>query len=321
MQSLEISILKTVTYFDVFNYPLTIDEIIFFLDCSATEKETSAALNNLIRNKQLWQFDHFYSLKNEPSIVSRRIKGNKLAVNHIKKARSVAKFLSWMPYIKGIAISGSLSKNFADENSDLDFFIITKANRLWIVRIMYSVLYKIACAARMKEWFCLNYFIDELDLKVKEQNIFTAVEISTLMPLKGKAVFNNFFEANNWVFQYQPNCMPNYTCMKDKAPVIPKQFAEWIMNAEFGNKFDDKLLAIFKKRFERILAENKLSDKGLTIGAFEASKHACRPMAEYFQPKILNKFHERFTIVKNKYWEIKNKEALIWKKRTANEIN
>jgi predicted nucleotidyltransferase len=52
-----------------------------------------------------------------------------LAVKHIKKAKAVAKFLSWFPYIRGIAISGSLSKNFADENSDLDFFIITAANR------------------------------------------------------------------------------------------------------------------------------------------------------------------------------------------------
>ncbi len=314
MQFLEISILKTVTYFDVFTYPLTLDEIIFFLDRPATDKEISVAINNLIRAKQLWQFDNFYSLRNESAIALRRVRGNKLAALHIKKAGSVAKFLSWMPYIKGIAISGSLSKNFADENSDLDFFIITKANRLWIVRMIYSVLYKIACAARMKKLFCLNYFIDELDLKVTEQNIFTAVEISTLMPLKGESVFRNFFEANNWVLQYHPNYIPNYTRLKDKAPVIPKRIAEWIMNFEFGNKLDNKLLAFFKKRFERVLAENKLSDKGLTIGAFEITKHACRPLPEYFQPKILNKFHERFAIIKNKYWEIINKEAVIWQK-------
>ena len=313
MYPLEISILKAVTYFDVFTYPLTADEIIFFLDRQTTEKEMADALNNLIQTQQLWQFDNFYSLRNEPGIAFRRIEGNELAESHIKKAMSVARFLSWMPYIRGIAISGSLSKNFADKNSDLDFFIITKANRLWIVRILYSVLYKIACILRIKEWFCLNYFIDELDLTIKEQNIFTAVEISTLMPLKGGNVFSNFFKANDWVFDYQPNYAPNYANMKDKAPVIPKRIVEWMMNAELGNKLDNKLLSFFKKRFDKILAENKLSDKGLIIGAFEVTKHACKPLPQYFQPKILSRFQERFALVRNKYWEMTNREMVTWK--------
>jgi hypothetical protein len=313
MYSLEISILKTVAYFDVFAYPLTPDEIVFFLDRSATEEEIAGALKYLIQTKQLWQFGNFYSLRNEPAIALRRVKGNKLAETLIKRAMSVARFLSWMPYVKGIAISGSLSKNFADGNSDLDFFIITKANRLWVVRILYSIIYKLACALRIKEWFCLNYFIDELNLAIKEQNVFTAVEISTLMPLKGEAVFSNFFEANDWVFEYLPNYSPNYANMKDKAPVISKRIAEWIMNAEFGNKLDNKLLAFFKKRFDKIFAEKKLSDKGLTIGAFEVTKHACKPLPQYFQPKILARFQERFALVRNKYWEVANKEMVTWK--------
>jgi hypothetical protein len=313
MHSLEISILKTVAYFDVFAYPLTPDEIVFFLDRSATEEDIAGALKYLIQTKQLWQFGNFYSLRNEPSIALRRVKGNELAEMLTKRAMSVARFLSWMPYIKGIGISGSLSKNFADKDSDLDFFIITKANRLWIVRILYSIIYKIASAARIKEWFCLNYFIDELNLTIKEQNIFTAVEISTLMPLKGEAVFSNFFKANDWVFEYLPNYSPDYANMKDKAPVIPKRIAEWIMNTELGNKLDNKLLVFFKRRFDRILAENKLSNKGLTIGAFEVTKHACKPLPQYFQPKILTSFQERFGLVRNKYWEMTNEEMVTWK--------
>src|SRR4029077_5054787 len=109
------------------------------------------------------------------------------------------------------------------------------ANRLWMVRILYSVLFKIATAARVKDWFCLNYFIDELDLNIKEHNIFTAVEISTLMPLKGGTIFKEFFLANNWVYQYLPNYRPNYKYLKDTSPVMPKRITEWIMNFETGN--------------------------------------------------------------------------------------
>jgi hypothetical protein len=302
MHSLEISILKTVSYFDVFAYPLTSNEIIYFLDQPATEREISPALEYLVNTKHLWQFDNFYSIRNEIALATRRVHGNMLAAKHIKNAIAVAKFISWLPYIRGIAISGSLSKNFADENSDLDFFIITAANRLWVVRILYSMLFKIATIARIKHWFCLNYFIDELGLEIKEHNLFTAVEIATLMPLKGEAVFKDFFHTNNWVYQYLPNHKSCYTYLEDTSPAIPKRIAEWTMNFEAGNKLDNKLHSFFKKRFQRILSENKLSEKGLTIGSFEADKHACKPLPQYFQPVILEKFQERFINSKDKYY-------------------
>ena len=249
----------------------------------------------------LYQLNDFYSIRNDAALIERRLNGNKLAAAHMKKAQSVARLLFWLPYVRGIAISGSLSKNFADENSDLDFFIITAANRLWIVRILYSILYKFASIAGVKHWFCLNYFVDELGLEIKERNIFTAVELSTLMPVKGADVFRSFFRVNNWVEKYLPNHIPNYSCLKEKSPGLFKRFAEWTMNFDYGNMVDNKLQAIFQKRFERQTTANKKSEKGLTIGAYEAGKHICKPLPEYFQPMILKKFEERFKAVEQKY--------------------
>jgi hypothetical protein len=312
MHSLEISILKAVTYFDVFSYPLTLSEINFFLDQSAAKEEISSAVENLVKTEDLWQFNDFYSIRNDAKLSIRRIEGNELARKYIKKARSVAKFLSWFPYIRGIAISGSLSKNFADKDSDLDFFIITKANRLWIVRILFSILCKIAYVAGITKWFCLNYFIDESHLNISERNIYTAIEISTLMPLKGKAFFMDFFKANDWVNQYLPNYVPNYIWLKDASPIMLKRIIEWTLNAEHGNKLDNRLQLIFKKRFERFLAKNIILETGFTVGSYEVTKHVCKPIPQYFQPVILAKFHERFTLAKDKYYDgIINTERIL----------
>ena len=166
--------------------------------------------------------------------------------------------------------------------------------------------------AGIKNWFCLNYFIDELNLEVKEHNVFTAVEVSTLMPLKGATIFKDFFNANDWVYKYQPNYQPDYQYLKDISPIIPKRIAEWAMNFEHGNKLDNKLQSFFKKRFERMTMENKVSEKGLTIGAYKAEKHACKPLPQYFQPKILAKFHERFKYIEDKYSsQSTNKEKVL----------
>ena len=57
--------------------------------------------------------------------------------------------------------------------------------------------------------------------------------------------------------------------------------------------------------------ENKQSEKGLTIGAYKAEKHSCKPLPQYFQPKILTKFHERFKNVEEKYYQLINKEKAL----------
>jgi hypothetical protein len=73
------------------------------------------------------------------------------------------------------------------------------------------------------------------------------------------------------------------------------------MNFKIGNKIDNKFLFLFKKRFDKILSKNMVSDKGMVIGSFEASKHACKPLPQYFQPQILSKFQKNFQQILNRY--------------------
>ena len=119
----------------------------------------------------------------------------------IKVSRKIAKF----PYVKGVCLSGALSKGFYDDDGDFDFFIITKPNRLWIARTIL-VLYKKIFLLNSKKYFCVNYFISTDKLEISEQNLFTATEIATLIPLYGTDTFKEFLEAKNpWAAPYFPN--------------------------------------------------------------------------------------------------------------------
>src|SRR5476649_484652 len=107
------NILATLAYFDLFDYPLTRGEIYVFLSNKYHYDDFDRALKNLLDEVRIYQFDRFYSLKNDHYLVVRRIEGNKKAVDLIKIAASVGSILIRFPYVRGIAISGSLSKNFA----------------------------------------------------------------------------------------------------------------------------------------------------------------------------------------------------------------
>ena len=116
---------------------------------------------------------------------------------------------------KAVAVSGSLSKYFADEKADIDFFIITSANRLWIARTFMHFLKKISYIAGKQHWFCMNYYVDEMGMNIQEKNIFTAMEISTLLPMQGTNHFKNFIAANAWINNYFPAHI-NSTCAHRK---------------------------------------------------------------------------------------------------------
>src|SRR6266478_4413244 len=98
----------------------------------------------------------------------------------------IGRFLSRFPYVTGVGISGSLSKMDAREKADFDFFIVTKANRLWIARTIMHLFKKLTFITGKQHLYCMNYYLDEKALQLRDQNIYTAVEAITLIPVSGK---------------------------------------------------------------------------------------------------------------------------------------
>ena len=139
-ESMEGCILKTLTYFSIFEYPLTKEELKRFLSPAADPGSFDNALARLTEEKIIFKIEDLYLLQDNRELVKRRRDGNLRAERLLVKAMKIGKFLSRFPYVRGIAISGSLSKRYAGEKADIDFFIITKANRLWIARTFMHLM-------------------------------------------------------------------------------------------------------------------------------------------------------------------------------------
>ncbi|RYD92485.1 MAG: nucleotidyltransferase domain-containing protein, partial [Sphingobacteriales bacterium] len=182
-------IIAALAYFDLFDYPLTQAEIVQFAPGRHAAPAVALELRALLAEKLAYHFDGFLLLRNEPALVQRRRNGNAQARVLLQKAVRVARILAAFPFVRGVAVSGSLSKNYADEASDIDLFIITAPNRLWLARTLLHGLKKISFLAGRERYFCMNYFIDAAGLEIREKNIYTATEVATLIPLQGIAAF------------------------------------------------------------------------------------------------------------------------------------
>ncbi len=257
MSEIKRNILTTLAYFDLFNYPLTMDEVYLFLPAKYDYGEFGYALRSLVIDRLLYKFEKYYTLKNEPFLIERREKGNAKAAEMIAIAGKVGDLLIRFPYVRGIAISGSLSKNFADDDSDIDLFIITAKNRLWIARTIMHCFKKLTFLFKKEHYFCMNYYIDEQDLLIHEKNIYTATEVATLMPLHGETVFEQFYLTNGWTREYLPNkCLRLATAKPVKSSLF-KRFVESLFNNPVGNFIDSMLMRVTAKRWLKKMLQKK----------------------------------------------------------------
>jgi len=195
--------LKPLLYFSLFQYPLTEEEIYIFSEIES-RKQIKSELKLLIKNEVIYFIDGFYLVENDESHVKRRLQGNKMAKEIYSKVNKVSKFISKFPYVEGVGISGSLSKGYYDDDSDIDFFIITSPKRLWVART-FLILYKKLFLLNSKKYFCVNYFISTNSLEIEEKNRFTATELTTMLPMYGNGSFHSFYEQNKWVHSFLPN--------------------------------------------------------------------------------------------------------------------
>ncbi len=206
------AILKTLLYSNIFNYPLTKEEVFQSLITNETFTKEEV-FQSLKKIKKISFKNGFYFLKGRDYIVELRRKREKQSLEKIKIAKNIARKLSLIPTIKLIGISGNLSLKNADEEDDIDFFIIAKKNTVWITRFFTILILKLLGKHRkrkdknVKNKICLNMFLDEGHIKFKK-NIYLAHEIIQLLPILNKDnTYQKFLNKNIWVFNYMPNSM------------------------------------------------------------------------------------------------------------------
>lgn len=292
------SIIRTLAYYDIFSYPLTAAEIYYNLGSNHTNlDEIKNELKNLSSYNIIYSKEEFFQLTDDEKYILRRKKGNELAKRRLKTAKKVSDLISRFPFIRGILLSGSISKGFMKEDSDIDYFIITYPNRVWFSRLIL-MLFKKLFLFNSKKIFCINYFVDSEKLEIEEKNIFTATEIVTLLPTYGKKIYDEFYEKNYWVKEFYPNYPKRETGnVIDRKDGIVKNFLEKILSKNIGDKIDDFAMSVFEK-FNRIKYKN-YGNEEFKI-AFKSSKKESKHHPKFFQRRVLEEFNRKLELLEDR---------------------
>jgi hypothetical protein len=291
--SLRQSILNVLAYFDLFDYPLTRAEILSFLGRPVQPGAFEQTLEELLAEHRVFPCRQFYALRNQTALATRRIAGNRRAQPLLQTGRRISRLLYQVPYVRAIAISGSLSKTFAAADADIDYFIITGANRLWIARTLMHLVKKFSYLLGRQHWYCMNYYIDEEALEIEEKNIFTAIELLTLLPVCGQDRFGEFFVRNGWAAGFYPNYHPRSAVPEDPcSDSFGKRLLEWLFRGGIGDRLDDYLMRVTTRRWKSKEALQKRSAKGTRMGLC-TGKHFSKPNPRFFQQQVLAAYEDR----------------------------
>jgi hypothetical protein len=213
--SIEQAILTTIAYADVFDYPLTPDEIHRYLSgIPATRQEVYAGLRSLRSgNRHLFSLSHapldesvaaeYYTLPGREALVDLRQNREKYAAPLWGTARAYARAIARLPFVRMVALTGALAMGNVEPGDDLDFLIITEPGHLWSCRA--SVIALGYWAARRHDLLCPNYFISERALVLQDRNLYTAHEIAQMIPLSGMQTYTRMRACNSWVQGFLPN--------------------------------------------------------------------------------------------------------------------
>ncbi len=235
IESIEEAIISVLKYYGLFSYPLKSSEIRRFLGIKATQDEVDTALSVMLERKDIFISSHgFYSTERNENWSKNRLQGNERAEDLLNRSHKYIKNIIRFPFVRSVAISGSLSKYYTDEDADIDYFIITAKNRLWIARTLLHFYKKFTFLKRNEHYYCMNYFVDETALEIDQKNIYSAIETVTLIPFYNKEIISELKKLNkSWVDDFLPN--ENYK--EDlRFMVYPKY--EWV------KRFTERLINI-----------------------------------------------------------------------------
>lgn len=249
----EEDILNILLYFDIFDHPLTREELQNF--AKMPPHKINEGISKLESEGKIEKNRGYFSLPDKNWTAEQRIAEQNRINRYFKISQWITRLTSRFPFVRGIFISGSLSKHRANKESDIDFFIVTAPGRLWIARTLL-ILFKKVFLFNSYKYFCLNYFVDENSLEVLSKNHYSATETATIVPVFNYELYQRFMDKNAWIHNYFP-----YAKKRDSGYVVTnggkiQRLLELFLKPAFFNKLDDFFMHITanhrKKKFHHM---------------------------------------------------------------------
>jgi hypothetical protein len=256
--NLEQAILRAVAYADVFNYPLTPDEIARWLvEFTAPEQNIRLATSRLVlQSRLLGDSGKYITLAGREHLGEVRQAREAYAASLWPQANKFGALIARLPYVRMVAVTGALAVNNVEPGADIDYLIVTEPGRLWVCRAFVILVVRRAALSRVT--LCPNFFISSQALEIAPRDLYTAHEIIQMVPLSGFEVYRRLRLRNQWTDRLLPNATNAHQLAfsmsgeKSQFPPLTKSWGERVLNHPLGRRIDRWEMERKMRKFARI---------------------------------------------------------------------
>lgn len=239
LSPLQRAMLLAALYSDLFDYPLTDDELRHYLTASCPGRRAfDEALADLVP-KYLVRAEEFLTLPGRQQIVELRRARARISEHRWPQARRYAAWLRRVPFLRMVAVCGSQAAGNPRADADIDFFVITESHRLWTVQVCAMMLRRFASLFSVP--VCPNYLLTLESLEVAPHDLYHAREVAQAVPLWGGEAYERFRQANRWVDELLPN-LAHGDDRRARLSEPPRSRVagslEWLLRGRMGNALE-----------------------------------------------------------------------------------
>ncbi|MBI5733892.1 MAG: hypothetical protein HY973_03030 [Candidatus Kerfeldbacteria bacterium] len=219
MSSLELAIIKTLTWFDLFNQPLTTWEVWFYLwDESGNlgkvnQSDILLVLEKLAADNLITGNLGYWQLAASPNYVPERLQRLRWTINKRRRAKQAVRLIKHLPFIRLVGLVNTAAFDMAGRDSDIDFFIITESGRIFTARFLVTSLMQFLGWRRhsklVSNRICLSFYLTDDNLNLQplayKDDPYLRFWLASLQVLYDDGVYSSLLAANSWLNRELPN--------------------------------------------------------------------------------------------------------------------
>jgi len=268
-KQLEQSIIKTLAWYDIFDYAPTAEELHKQLWEFPHDLEFASFLNFLGAMQQkgiISSHNGWYYFSDRNELYKQRNDAVHLVEKKLKIAQKAVQKIYWIPYVRGVFLCNTVAFGWPKEDSDVDVFIVVKEGRMWLSRFLITVLLSVFGLRRnkkkAKDKVCLSFYATDthLDLEsiaLDEPDTYLIYWLRHIYPLYDPDNLRiDILNKNVWAERYtnrkhDRKLLSRYCAQETGFGMYIKDMFERMWSGSYGNFMNEQAKKIQTQKMER----------------------------------------------------------------------
>lgn len=239
LDNLSRAVLQTVAYSDIFDYPLTAREIHRYL--IGVEASLEEVARTVADEEIFTRTGDYFTLPGREEIVSIRIQRERHSRGLFPRSIQYGRMLGVLPYIRMVALTGSLAVLNVSKDQDFDYMLVTVPGRVWMARAFALAFNRFVRLQGHR--LCPNLIVSETSLEWPLHDLYSARELYQMIPIVGIDVYHRLLAENAWAQDFLPNALNAKNAdknlrMSEFGVGRLQHLLEFLLNGKLGDRIE-----------------------------------------------------------------------------------